>query len=108
MVIRFVWCSDNGLSEFINNPLEDFNSIYAAIGAVVKLILFEQLSHPPNLLAHTQLSASAMFNIIFEYVRGLHGAQKIRFDDYKSHTFRIGNSQQRATNVLAPLDIFFA
>ncbi|KAG1891601.1 uncharacterized protein F5891DRAFT_1197654 [Suillus fuscotomentosus] len=55
MLIHFVWRSGTGLSEFIEDPLEEFNYLFAAIGAIAKLILFEQLSHPPVVIAHMQL-----------------------------------------------------
>ncbi|KAG1902407.1 uncharacterized protein F5891DRAFT_1186518 [Suillus fuscotomentosus] len=76
MLIHFVWRSGTGLSEFIEDPLEEFNYLFAAIGAIAKLILFEQLSHPPVVIVHTQLEASEMFNVIFAYIHSLRGAQK--------------------------------
>ncbi|KAG1851216.1 hypothetical protein C8R48DRAFT_777912 [Suillus tomentosus] len=76
MLIHFVWHSGTGLSEFIEDPLEEFNYLFAAIGAIAKLILFEQLSHPPVVIVHTQLETSEMFNVIFAYIRSLRGAQK--------------------------------
>ncbi|KAG0695105.1 hypothetical protein DFH29DRAFT_880251 [Suillus ampliporus] len=57
MVIHFVWCSNTGISEYITDPLEDFNTVFAAIGAVMKLILFKQMLHPPVTIAHSQLNS---------------------------------------------------
>ncbi|KAG2351835.1 hypothetical protein BDR07DRAFT_1385236 [Suillus spraguei] len=90
-------CS-NGLSEFISDLLEDFNYVFAVIGAVTKLILFEQLLRPPVIIVHMQLDASDMFNVILEHICCFPDAQKATFNNYKSHTFRIGNSQQPSTN----------
>ncbi|KAG2127503.1 hypothetical protein DEU56DRAFT_915716 [Suillus clintonianus] len=105
MVIRFVWCSNTGISDCITNPLKDFNSIFAAFGAIMKLILFEQMLHPPVTITHSQLDVSNMFLAILQYIQGLHGVQKVTFDNYKSYTFRIGSYQQWSTNILAPLDV---
>lgn len=107
MIIHFVWRSGTGLSEFIEDPLEEFNYLFTAIGAITKLILFEQLSHPLVVIAHTQLEVSEMFNVIFAYIHSLRGAQKVTFDNYKSYACRIGHSQRPSTTVLAPLDILF-
>ncbi|KAG2119698.1 uncharacterized protein F5147DRAFT_647595 [Suillus discolor] len=60
MIIHFVWHSGTRLSEFIDDPLEEFNYLFAAIGAIAKLILFEQLSHPPVVITHTQLEATCL------------------------------------------------
>ncbi|KAG2153821.1 hypothetical protein DEU56DRAFT_907301 [Suillus clintonianus] len=76
MVICFVWCSNTGILDCITDPLKDFNSIFAAIGAVTKLILFEQMLHPPVTIAHSQLDTSNMFLAILQYIQGLHGVQK--------------------------------
>ncbi|KAG1781477.1 hypothetical protein EV702DRAFT_1041987 [Suillus placidus] len=106
MMIHFVWCSDTGLSEFINDPLEDFNYVFTVIGAVTKLILFEQLLCPLVIIAHMQLNASGIFNIILEHICGFHGAQKYQysrlatiFDSKHRHHMFLDQSKRDTQNM---------
>ncbi|KAG1847681.1 hypothetical protein DFJ58DRAFT_730094 [Suillus subalutaceus] len=112
VVVHLIWCSDLGISEFLSatmsHQLQQLDYAIAAVGAVVKLALREQIPHPPVILPFTQLEGSETFNTIVRYIGDLDSVQKIILDHQKSHMLNVGNSQVLSTNVLAQLDMMMA
>ncbi|KAG1875874.1 hypothetical protein C8R48DRAFT_768728 [Suillus tomentosus] len=112
IAIRFIWCSDLGISEFLSTStsdrLQQLNYAIAAIGAVAKLVLREQIPHPPVILPFTQREGSETFDDIMHHIGNLDHVQKIVFDYQKSHMLNVGDSQVSSTNVLAQLDMMMA
>jgi hypothetical protein len=108
IVIRFVWGIGLGLYEFLDNPREQLDFTIAAVGAVAKLALQEQIPHPPVLIPFTQLNGQETFNTILRYIQHLDDEQKATFDNYKSHIACLGESQQQSTAVITQFDTFIA
>ncbi|KAG1863431.1 hypothetical protein C8R48DRAFT_773469 [Suillus tomentosus] len=109
VTVHFIWCSDLGIYEFLaamtSDRLQQVNYAISAVGSVVKLVLREQLPHPPVVIPFTQLEGKDTFNDIVRYIDGLDDVQKLIFDHSKSHMLNVGDSQLRSTNVLARLDM---
>ncbi|KAG1831327.1 hypothetical protein EV424DRAFT_1534414 [Suillus variegatus] len=109
IAIRFIWCSDLGISEFLSTStsdrLQQLNYAIATIGAVAKLVLREQIPHPLVILPFTQLEGSETFDNIMRHIGNLDHVQKIMFDYQKSHMLNVGDSQVSSTNILAQLDM---
>lgn len=103
-MIYIVWCSDLGLAEFIDDLQEQLNYTIAAAGAITKLVLCEQLPHPPVVLLLTQLDGKDDFDGIVHHIGNLNNVQKVVFRNYKSYIAIVGRSQQRSTSILAQLD----
>ncbi|KAG1866754.1 hypothetical protein F4604DRAFT_1928050 [Suillus subluteus] len=112
VVVHLIWCSDLGISEFLSattsHQLQQLDYAIAAVGAVVKLALQEQIPHPPVILPFMQLEGSETFNAIVRYIGDLDSVQKIILDHQKSHMLNVGNLQVLSTNVLAQLDMMMA
>ncbi|KAG2344880.1 hypothetical protein BDR05DRAFT_998886 [Suillus weaverae] len=112
IVVHLIWCSDLGISEFLSatmpHQLQQLDYAIAAVGAAVKLALWEQIPHPPVILPFMQVEGSETFNAIVHHIGGLDGVQKIILNHRKSHMLNIGNSQVLSTNVLAQLDMMMA
>ncbi|KAG2124460.1 hypothetical protein BD769DRAFT_1388717 [Suillus cothurnatus] len=87
------------------DQLNQLNYAIAAIGAAVKLMLWEQLPHLLVIIPFTQLEGKETFNNILHYIGDLDGVQNILFNIQKSHMLSVGDSQVLLTNLLAQLDI---
>lgn len=109
VTVHFIWCSDLGIYEFLaavtSDRLEQINYAISAVGAVVKLVLREQLPHPPVIMPFTQLDGRETFDDIVRHIDGLDDVQKLIFNHLKSYMLSVGESQIRSTNVLARLDM---
>lgn len=105
VLIRMIWCSELGLSEFLNrdDPHDQLDFAFSVVGAAVKLALHEQMSHPPNLMSSTRLDGKDTFDFILTYIRCLNDAQKAVFRSYKSHVVNVGEAQQASTGILVHL-----
>ncbi|KAG1721547.1 uncharacterized protein EDB91DRAFT_1256470 [Suillus paluster] len=108
-MIRFIWNTELGLSEFLNNPqlqtnpLELIDFAIATVGAATKHALLEQIPHPPVMLPFEPLKGKKTFDTIIDYIHDFDHAQIIIFGRRKTHLIKIGVSQQLATAVLGHL-----
>ncbi|KAG1731875.1 hypothetical protein EDD22DRAFT_852822 [Suillus occidentalis] len=109
VTIHFIWCSDFGIYEFLaavtSDQLQQVKYAISAIGAVAKLVLWEQLPHPLVIIPFTQLDGRDTFHKIIHYINRLNNINKLIFDHQKSHMLNVGDSQLRSTNLLAQLDM---
>ncbi|KAG2096552.1 uncharacterized protein F5147DRAFT_656610 [Suillus discolor] len=112
VAIYFIWCSDLSISEFLStstsHQLQQLNYAITTIGAVAKLVLQEQIPHPPVILPFTQLEGSETSDNIMHHIGNLDSVQKTVFDYQKSHMLNIGDLQVLSTNILAQLDMMMA
>ncbi|KAG2358235.1 hypothetical protein BDR07DRAFT_1489729 [Suillus spraguei] len=84
--------------------IEQLNYAIAVAGAIMKLVLHEQLPHPPVILLLMQLNGKDAFNNIVHHIGNLSDVQKDVFCNYKSYIAIVGRSQQQSNSVLAQLD----
>lgn len=97
VTIHFIWCSDFGIYKFfapvMSDRLQQVKYAISAVAAVVKLVLQEQLPHPPVIIPFTQLDRKDTFHEIIHYIDGLDDVEKLIFNHQKSHMLNVGDLQ---------------
>ncbi|KAG2087282.1 uncharacterized protein F5147DRAFT_781385 [Suillus discolor] len=89
VAIHFIWCSDLSISEFLStstsHQLQQLNYAITTIGAVAKLVLQEQIPHPPVILPFTQLEGSETSDNIMHHIAHSTLAPSILVPTRKNH-----------------------